>query len=462
MTLYDKISKNLIKILAIIGLVTFYLVALLGSQDNDMFFEIMSGRDLLNGNFKTASHLNNFPVIVQQWLYSVCLAIFDKLGYFGHISFVFIQHLILWTVSGLFIYRKTKDKWLASIAPIILTLISYEYMINIRPQIITMILLVTEILFIDIYHEKKQLKWLLLVIPILILAANFHQSLFLYHIFMLTPYYFLENYKIDWKLVFVTPVYLVCSLINPYGLDGSLYVFKSLMSNSYKLIHIMELDHLDITTIFGIKIICILALTIYLIYQHRSNRYINFYVFSISILTFIAIRQISLIYFALLYLVIVIDYKKLLSNYALGATAVLSFAACIVFANGAGDLRNTYGEVANVIEDKDAMIYNAAYDVGGYLEYNGYTKVKVDSRCEAFSKKISGEDNILENIHFLSYGYKLVDKHYDQLDIDKAENILKDYDYLVADTSDAVVYVIKDNWINIYEDERYSVWKNPN
>lgn len=462
MTLYDKISKNVIKILAIIGLVMFYLVALFGSQDNDMFFEIMSGRDLLNGNFKTASHLDNFPVIVQQWLYSVCLALFDKLGYFGHISFVFIQHLILWTVSGLFIYRKTKDKRLASISPIILTLISYIYMINIRPQIITMILLVTEILLIDIYHEKKQLKWLLLVIPVLILAANFHQSLFLYHIFILAPYYFLENYKIDWKLVFITPVYLLCSLLTPYGLDGSLYVFKSLMSKSYKLIPIVELDHLDIMSVFGFEIIGILTLTIYLIYQHRSNRYINFYVFSISILTFIAVRQISLLYFALLYLVIVIDYKKLLSNYALAVVALLSFAACIIFSSDIGDLRNTYGEVANVIEDKDAMIYNSAYDVGGYLEYNGYTKVKIDSRCEAFSKKISGEDNILENNRFLSYGYRLVDDHYDQLDIDKAENILKDYDYLVADTSDAVVYVIKDNWINIYEDEMYSVWKNPN
>ena len=75
---YNKISKYFPIAFMCLFMLILYVILLLKSQDNDMFFEIMSGRDILNGNFRTVSHLNNFPIIVQQWLYAVCYIYHDK------------------------------------------------------------------------------------------------------------------------------------------------------------------------------------------------------------------------------------------------------------------------------------------------------------------------------------------------------------------------------------------------
>ena len=104
---YNKLITKTSTGLLIIFSIVLYIVFLLGSQDNDMFFEIVSGRDLLAGNFETASHLDNFPLTVQQGLYAVCLAIFDNLGYIGHILLVFIQDVILLLLSVIFIKMKS-------------------------------------------------------------------------------------------------------------------------------------------------------------------------------------------------------------------------------------------------------------------------------------------------------------------------------------------------------------------
>lgn len=464
--LYDSLTKNGAKVLFFIGAIIFYLVLLFGSQDNDMFFEITSGRDLLNGNFKTASHLNDFPMIVQQWLYSACLAIFDKLGYAGHMLFVFIQDVILWIVSGLFIYRKTKNKYISIVAPIVITLGCYDYLVNIRPQIITMILLVTEILLLDKYHEKNENKYLIAMIPLLILAANFHQGLFLYHIFILIPYYFYENYKIDWKLVLVTPAFMCCSLLTPYGLRGSLYILRTFNSGAYSLFNINELKCLNILSISGAKIIFMLAVAIMLIHWQSSDRYTNFYTFSVAFLCFTATRHLSIAFIPLMFLTTKINFNKFdkYNTAIYSIVASLCFIGTIANIRQAGDLRNTYGDVANVIEDKNATIYNSAMDVGGYLEYNGYTKVRIDSRCEAFSKEISGEDNILENIYITMTGFIPKEKNKPAVLATKEEmlKIIEDYDYLVSNSVDGVLMSVQDSWIKIYEDDEYVIWKNPN
>ena len=460
----DSIIKNVSRALGIICILFLYFLLLLRSQDNDMFFEIASGRDILQGNFRTASHLNDFPVVVQQWMYSVSLVVFDKLGYLGHVLFVLIQNIVLWVLSGIFIFRKTKNKELSIVAPIVLTILSYEYMICIRPQIITMILLVAEILVIDIYHERKEIKYLFIVFPILLLAANFHQALFLYHIFILVPYYFKDNYKIDWKLVIFTPLFILCSLVTPYGIDGSLYIVRTFQSNAYDLFNINELKNLNVLSIQGIRYVLIIALTIVLIFKHKSNRYLNYYVFSISFLVLMTLRHISLTYFMLMFLVTAIDFSifrkpKALIYVVLSAASLL---AILLIPGGApGDLRNKFGCLGYIIEDKDARIYNSFVDIGGYMEYCGYTKIHFDSRLEAFSKEISGIDNILEDLYLVRKGYKIEDETEKLVSDDEIVSVVEDYDYVIARNTDRVNIALSNSWNKLHEDNLVVIWENP-
>lgn len=461
---YKKVLEKGILIISLICMLVLYFVMLFRSQDNDLFFEVVSGRDLLQGNFSTASHLNNFPIIVQQWLYSVILSLFDRLGYVGHILFVFIQNVILWLLSGCFIYRKTKNKFLSIIAPVLMTLICFDYMINIRPQIITMITLVVVILILDIYRENKSIKYLIILLPILVLAANFHQAVFLYHIFVMVPFLLTEKNKIDFKLLIFTPIYVLCSLVTPYGIDGALYIFRTFQSDTYDMFKIGELSSIDITSIYGIRYAAILVLTIWLVHTKRSNRFINFYVLSISVLSIMACRHSSITFIELLLIVVVIDFEhlKICKGFLYGLITTLCIPGIILFSpNCIFDLCNGYGDVAEVIEDKDSLIYNSAVDVGGYMEYKGYTKLLMDSRSEAFSKEICGDESILNNLYITKKGYKIVDGNTVLASDEEILSVLKGYEYVLSVPLDKLNIVVEGDWIKLYDDGNYIIWKNP-
>lgn len=447
-----------------------YIVLLLGSEDNDMYFEIMSGRDLLRGNFNTASHLDNFPIIVQQWLYSVVLAVFDNFGRVGHILVVLIQNVILWIVSGIFIHRKTKNKKLAICAPFILTLLCYYYLINIRPQIITMIFLVTELIFIDKYHESYKSRYLLYNIPLLILSANFHQSLFLYHLYILIPYYFVQlkrpsNFKeflslFDWKLILATPVYLACSLCTPYGIKGSLYIVNTFRSKVYDNVPIKELSSGQITNFTGIQMLIVVMITIILIYKHKSNLYVNFYSLSLFLLFLTSTRHISILYFVLLVMICSLplhiesaELKKWIYNFS-SITLAIFIITSIPRIN---KMNSKFNDLDTAIPEKDARIFNEM-DCGGYLEYCGYTKMKFDSRCEVFTKEISGIDSAIDDYLKFKTGYDL---KINLCSDDEVAKVVENYDYAICISTDYFNRIAeKYDFKLIYQDKKYLVWKN--
>lgn len=462
--LYNKITKYSPIILLSIFATLLYIVLLLKSQDNDMFFEIMSGRDILNGNFRTVSHLNNFPIIVQQWLYAVCLSLIDRFGRVGDVCWVLFQNAILYVVSYIFIKLKTNDKKKALISPAFILLFCHDYMINIRPQIITMIMLITELIFIELYKKKNSIKYLLPIFPLLILYANFHQAVFLYSGFVMIPYLIQPKKPyIDWKLTAFTPFFMACSLLTPYGLDGSLYIVRTFMSDSFKLVNINELGPIGITSYPGIKLVLVLAVTIVYTYLHKSNYFVNFYVFAISFLAFVNIRHVSILYLAVMFLICTIEDFHLLNNkYVYYGLAAICMTLSLLFVSIAKDISYKYGKVEDAIEDKSAPIYNVAMDLGGWLEYNGCTHVTLDSRCEAFSEEISGVPNVLENYILLSRGHILEDGNPVGLASDEEVlDVIKDYKYVVSLKMQYVDNVLSrhsDKWDLIFENSKYNVY----
>lgn len=464
-TVYDKISKYTSLILLIVFMTILYIVFLLKSQDNDMFFEIMSGRDILNGNFHTISHMNNFPIIVQQWLYAVCLAITDKFGTVGNIGFVLVQNIMLCSLSYVFINIKTHNKPRAIIGSIFALLYCHDYMINVRPQIITAICLVAQLIFIELYKEKKQIRYLLPIFPILILSANMHQAVFLYHGFVMIPYFYKkEKPFIDWKLVAFTPFFMACSLLTPYGLDGSLYIVRTFMSHTYEIIGINEILPVSFIDYVGIKMFLLCGVTIFCIYRQKSNYFANFFTFSVTILTLISARHISIMIIPVLFLLCTIeDFKFLHTVYARGCMCLICIAMCLLFVKHTKDIRYDYGPVVNAIEEKDAMIYNTAMDLGGWLEYNGCTKIKLDSRCEAFSEEISGVPNVMTDYLVLSQGYRIdmEDYSYTMVEDEEILELVEDYRYVVSKKNQYVNRTLNrnpDEWIKIFDDDVYTVY----
>lgn len=467
-SLYNKLINFGTYGLLILFSLGLYIVLLLGSQDNDMFFEIMSGQDLLNGNFSTATHLDNFPMTIQQWLYSVLLAIFDNFGYIGHIACVLIQNMILIALSVIFIKLKSNHNTLTAVSLSLLSLLyCCEYLINIRPQIITMILLMSQLILLELYKKHNKMKYLALIIPILILAANFHQAVFLYHILLLVPYYIDSNnkYFLNVPVLVATPIYLLCSLCTPYGLDGSLYILRTFKSRTYELYAINELGPMTPDSFVGMKFMILVIITICLIYFHKSNKQLNIYIIGLLILSMISIRHVTIMYIPLMFIICSVDFKSINTAWTRVALSMLFIFLAICFSGSAHDLRKDYEQIETIIENKDARIYNSAMDVGGFLEYNGYTKIRIDSRCEAFSEEISGVENVNQDMFAVNKGYIVdLDKHIEFASDEYILDIVNDYDYIVADTLDHINRVVEDNnqWVEIHRSNSYIVWENCN
>lgn len=465
----DKIYKNGLFIV-LIGLgILFYIVKLLGSQDNDMYFEIVSGNDLLNGNFSTATHLGNIPIIVQQWLYAVCMAIFDKLGYIGDILFVLVQNIILWVVSSIFIYQKTNDKKKAILGSFFATIYCYNYMINIRPQIITVILIIVELLFVEHYKKTKDIIWLIPSIPILCLASNFHQAVFLYHLFVLIPYYIdtktideQTKISIDWKLVFMSIIYVACSLVTPYGIDGALYIVRTFQSKALDTTAIMEVASLSIKSFIGVKLLILVSIVIWNIYKHKSNRFVNFYTFSIFILALVSARHISILFIAVMFIICYIDFSELSNNYVYGIICFLLINLCLTYSTHIRNYSDNFGIIGEIIKDKDAKIYNSAMELGGWFEYCGYTNVKFDARPELFSEEMCGEPNLLQDYRTMILGTKYDNEQKATIlaDDEYILSIVEDYDYVVIKTNSYFNRIANKQWHSIYSSNLYVVWEN--
>lgn len=430
-------------ILILICCLVLYIPLLLLSQDGDMYFTITSGKDLLNGNFNTLSHVRNNPAIIQQWLYAVLLAKFDGFDYIGNIIFVLLQNILLWVISGIFIYNKTNDKNKTILGPIILTLLLKNYIINIRPETITLILIILELLYIDKYKETANMIYLVLVIPILVLSANMHQAIFLYHIYVLIPYY-INNKQLDWKLILATPIYILCSLCTPYGVDGSLYIYNTFKSKAFTKCDIIELNPINITSIVGVSIVLFIIIALYLLYTHNTNKYINFYTFMTFILCIISVRHVFLLYIAGIFMVININkFMQSIDTVVVGSACTICLCLSLLmiryidYQNGIDikymDSLSTCPKILIIIPDKHAKIYNDM-NIGGYLEYYGYDNIEIDCRPELYTKEFCGKD-IIGNYFNINNGLVINDVgNYELAKSTDTDNALAKYDYVIVKT----------------------------
>lgn len=438
--LNDKLTTKYLKIYIAVLCIMLYLSFLIfTSKDSDMYFIITGGKEIVyNHNFNTLnSNIYDIPIIMQQWLYSVILLFFVNLGSFGYIVFTLIQDILLCIVSYIFLNNKTHNKYISFIIPIIELIIFNYYLINVRPQICTMTLLVLELIILEKYKQTKHIQTLFWIIPILILSANLHQALFLYHMYILIPYY-IHDKKLDIKLILITPIYLVCSVLTPYTLDGSLYIFRAFKSQAFKLSNIQELQPINFDTleITNVTFICVIIICIWLICIRHIDYITIFYVLSTSLLCLTAIRHIYMFYISILFLSVHINFSNIINDISTKFRAVcLIFALLFITLITIGlhdtyykNIKNEsliYSTITSTITNKDVKIYNMI-NIGSYLEYIGYNNVYIDARPELYTTEFCNRDILTQyyNILYLTKDNK-------SMTYKEIQNELSQFDYLI-------------------------------
>lgn len=239
----------------------FLKIAFIGILDTDVFYLLAVGKDILKNGI---SHINTLittpdtPVVLQNWAYCALLAIVENIsGRIGLYILMLLFLLALYLVIRKNVHDVIHNKWIAFFCTFVLTN-SFGYL-NLRPEILTFLLLYFEVYGIQQYQKTQKKRYLIYIPLSMLLEINFHASYWILHYIVILPFIVpLIDDKIretalrskERNLVLIVALLSFPVLfMNPYGIDNILYVFKACFSDTFKIIQIKELQPIAINSL---------------------------------------------------------------------------------------------------------------------------------------------------------------------------------------------------------------------
>lgn len=448
----DKpISEKLFYVLFLL-IPIFYLMERIvcSVYDSDMYFIIATGREILENGIPHTNVWTIDPgqsIVVQQWLYAVILALVDKAGYAGFSVFIAAQFLVFAYLWVYFFSLREVPAKLSILALVMLSMPAQDYMFSTRPQLVTMILILGTCICMEKFRRTLNGKWLI-GLPILIcLEMQFHLSMWVLHFAVILAYavpafYFRpfdKKFQDDSLLIHpkkhirsvikvgVAMLAMIGALfINPYGVDGALYLVNSFRAHTFDYVQVMEVNATTFISPQGATIcLCIVLFLVAWKLGTLRGTTINITA-GFCFMMMLAIRNNTCCIFVMAFVVRdilaaikdktdAIDWKKDLKVYIV---PVLLFADLIfvtnflascenVFANGNGSETNLPGIIEVIRQDynEDMHIFTGFND-GAYFEYEGFKNIYIDARPELYMSAFTGDKDILiDYSKYCVYGY---------------------------------------------------------
>ena len=253
--------------------------------DNDIWFLLNSGRYVLQHGIPAIEPFTlhqGFSFLMQQWLSATIFwSIYSKLGALGVLALLFVVYVAIVFV----VYQLTRlisDNNLAAVfLATLFTAAALKPVMFTRPMIFTLLILVSELYFVERFIRSGKVGFLIPMPILSILQINLHAAMWPIQFVILLPYMidslrfkllFLEGQGFA-KRYFFPAIGLMFAggFLNPYGWDAMTYVFRSY---GYAEINVvMEMMPADINTpsgkfIFGAFL---LLLAIYMLKKNRST-----------------------------------------------------------------------------------------------------------------------------------------------------------------------------------------------
>lgn len=187
----DKKTKIKFNIIAIISIIIFAFAISPKTLQNDTYYTIEIGKYILENGitmqedpFSWHELSYSFP----HWAYDVMIYLIYSIG--GHLG-IYISTIVFAAILGMFMYittdKLTKNKPLSFIFTIV-GLYLIKNFIAARAQLVTFILFVLEILFIESFLETKKKRYVVGLVIIPILLANLHVAVFPFYFVLYLPY----------------------------------------------------------------------------------------------------------------------------------------------------------------------------------------------------------------------------------------------------------------------------------
>lgn len=187
----EKVLNIKFIIMAIICICLFSIAIVPKGLQNDTFYTIKLGELILENGIDMQEHFawhEGLPYTYPHWLYDIIIyLVFSFAGFNG----LYISSIVLTVVLGIAIYltnvKLTKNTILPFFTTILVLFIGSAFL-TARAQLITFILFVLEIYYIERFLETRKKRFVvgLLLIPTLI--ANIHAAVFPFYFILYLPY----------------------------------------------------------------------------------------------------------------------------------------------------------------------------------------------------------------------------------------------------------------------------------
>lgn len=445
--------------------------------DNDFWFLLNQGKYIVHNGFPTIEPFTIHPDLsftIQQWLFDVLVYwLYTSFGKVGVMVLVFAAALVtLFLMYQLCMLLSEKKRYLSVLVTSVCYLLICIWFFVSRPQIMTYMLLLTQILCLEHYSRKR--NWLfLLPLPIVsLLQINFHASMWWLLFAFMTPY-LIETIRINkfslnkeplpkLGLYVVTGCMLGAGMVNPYGHRSILYIVGAFGNDTINA-SIQEMATPDIKTLTGLIYFTVLLVVVLCYVMNRKGKTKLRYTLLALGCVLLSLMSVKSIPYFLFGAVIPIAYqlkniahklrfdlgKSKLQKYGLIAFLVLIFGYANYIAVHDYDVAKDYppGKAAiEYLKDRekaeDVTMYTSFYD-GGYAEYCGF-QTYIDARAEVFLKSTNQKEDIFEEYMQLQLG----SLHY--------KDFLEKYNFthiLVASTDTLEIFLSKDEGFSVYYED---------
>ena len=178
-------------ILAVISICIFTIGLVAKTLQNDTYYTITLGKYVLEHGIDMMEHFSWHEGLIYtypHWLYDIFMyLIYDNFGAMG----IYISSIVLGSILGLSIYfiasKISKNNLISFFITLLIMFLGRGY-ITARAQLVTFILFVWTIYFIEKFLETKKLKYTLGLIIIPILISNIHAAVFPFYFILFLPY----------------------------------------------------------------------------------------------------------------------------------------------------------------------------------------------------------------------------------------------------------------------------------
>ena len=169
-----------------------FAVGIVGKTlQNDTYYTITLGKYILNNGIDMMEHFSWHEGLIYtypHWLYDIGIyLIYNTFGFFG----IYVSTIVLTAILGISIYavasKLSKNNLVSLFVTLLVLFLGKEYM-TARAQLVTFILFVWTIYFIESFLDTKKIKYAIGLIIIPIIIANVHAAVFPFYFVLFLPY----------------------------------------------------------------------------------------------------------------------------------------------------------------------------------------------------------------------------------------------------------------------------------